>query len=70
MGLQGLTFVKLTFKAHGLQNNMKYYDSFSPDLVDIVYYQAIAEGICEYNDKVSKRLGGPRAAISPGNPSD
>ena len=49
---------------------MKYYDSFSPDLVDIVYYQAIAEGICEYNDKVSKRLGGPRAAISPGNPSD
>ena len=30
-----------TIKAHGLQDNMKYYDSFSSDLVDIVYYQAI-----------------------------
>ena len=33
-----------TIKAHGLQDNMKYYDSFSSDLVDIVYYQAITEG--------------------------
>ena len=28
-----------TIKAHGLQSNMKFYDSFSADLVDIVYYQ-------------------------------
>ena len=31
-----------TIKAHGLQNNMKFYDSFNSDLVDIVYYQAVA----------------------------
>ena len=31
---------------------MTYYDSFSSDLVDIVYYQAIAEGICIYDDAV------------------
>ena len=41
-----------TIKAHGLQENMTYYDSFSSDLVDIVYYQAIAEGICIYDDAV------------------
>ena len=31
-----------TIKAHGLQNNMKFYDSFNSDFVDIVYYQAVA----------------------------
>ena len=29
---------------------MRFYDSFSPDPVDAVYYQAIAEGICEFSE--------------------
>ena len=41
-----------TIKAHGLQRNMRFYDSFSPDLVDIVYFQAIADGICAFDGKV------------------
>ena len=40
-----------TIKAHGLQQNMRFYDSFGPDLVDIVYYQAVAEGICMYEEQ-------------------
>ena len=31
-----------TIKAHGLQINIKFYDSFNSDFVDIVYYQAVA----------------------------
>ena len=43
-----------TVKAHGLQRNIntKFFDSFSNDLVDIVYYQAMAgEGILEFDEK-------------------
>ena len=40
-----------TIKAHGLQQNMRFYDSFGPDLVEIVYYQAVAEGICMFEEQ-------------------
>ena len=32
-------------KVHGLQNAMKFYDLFHHDLVDVIYYQAVAEEI-------------------------
>jgi len=39
-----------TIKVHGLQTSMKFYDNFHPNLIDVVYCQAIADEICEYQE--------------------
>ena len=40
-----------TVKAHGLQSSIKFFDSFHPDLTEVVYYQAVADGIFTYQMK-------------------
>ena len=50
--IEALIADRATTKAHGLQDSMTYFDSFHSEVVDYIYYTAVAEGVFDPDSSI------------------